>query len=113
MMHAIDFRGGLKWRFQAKRAITSSPITNKQALFFSSLDGTLYALDAKNGWAIWRFRLDKGSVSHPHSRRSSFHRCHDGSIMRMCGHQKKFGGFAPITVSIRRPFIRILLAVDQ
>ncbi|OGO25271.1 MAG: protein kinase [Chloroflexi bacterium RBG_16_51_16] len=65
MMHAIDFRGGLKWRFQAKRAITSSPITNKQALFFASVDGTLYALDAKNGWAIWRFRLDKGSVSSP------------------------------------------------
>ncbi len=65
MMHAIDFRGEMKWRYQAKRAITSSPIAGKQALYFASLDGTLYALDAKNGWIIWRFRLEKGSISSP------------------------------------------------
>jgi serine/threonine protein kinase len=61
----IDFRGELKWRFRAKRAITSSPIINKQMIVFSSLDGTLYALDHRNGFVIWRFRLGKGSVSSP------------------------------------------------
>jgi serine/threonine protein kinase len=61
----IDFRGELKWRFRAKRAITSSPTISKQMIVFSSLDGTLYALDHRNGFIIWRFRLGKGSVSSP------------------------------------------------
>jgi len=62
---AVDFRGEIKWRFQAKRAITSSPINKAQAIYFASLDGTLYSLDVKTGWAIWKFRLGKGSVSSP------------------------------------------------
>ena len=61
----VDFRGELKWRFHAKRAVTSSPTINKQMIVFSSLDGTLYALDHRNGFVIWRFRLGKGSVSSP------------------------------------------------
>lgn len=61
----VDFRGELKWRFRAKRAITSSPTINKEMVVFSSLDGTLYALDHRNGFVIWRFRLGKGSVSSP------------------------------------------------
>jgi serine/threonine protein kinase len=63
--YGVDFRGSLKWRFQAKRAVTSSPSFQGQELFFSSLDSTLYALDMRNGWAIWKFRLGKGSVSSP------------------------------------------------
>jgi len=63
--YGIDFRGTLKWRFQAKRGITSSPAAKGQAIFFASLDSTLYSLDMENGWAIWKFRLGKGSVSSP------------------------------------------------
>jgi serine/threonine protein kinase len=61
----VDFRGELKWRFRAKRGITSSPTIDKQLVLFSSLDGTLYALDHRNGFVIWRFRLGKGSISSP------------------------------------------------
>ncbi len=63
--YAIDFRGVMKWRFQAKRPITASPTVRDQALFFTSVDSTLYSLDLKNGWAIWKFRLGKASVSSP------------------------------------------------
>lgn len=63
--YAIDFRGTLKWRFHAKRAITSSTVGTPQALYFSSVDSTLYALDPRNGWVIWRFRLGKPSISTP------------------------------------------------
>ena len=63
---AIDFRGDLKWRFQAKRSITSSPVIAGQMVLFSSLDGTLYALDHHNGFIIWKFRLGKGSISSPY-----------------------------------------------
>ena len=63
---AIDFRGDLKWRFQAKRSITSSAVIAGQMVLFSSLDGTLYALDHHNGFIIWKFRLGKGSISSPY-----------------------------------------------
>lgn len=63
--YSVDFRGELKWRFRAKRAITSSTVATPQALFFSSVDGTLYALDPRNGWVLWRFRLGKASISTP------------------------------------------------
>jgi outer membrane protein assembly factor BamB/tRNA A-37 threonylcarbamoyl transferase component Bud32 len=63
--YAIDFRGTLKWRFHAKRAITSSTNGTPQALYFASVDSTLYALDPRNGWVIWRFRLGKPSISTP------------------------------------------------
>ncbi len=62
---AIDYRGELKWRFHAKRSITSSPAASAQAVYVASLDGVLYSLGAQDGWAVWRFRLGKGSVSSP------------------------------------------------
>ncbi len=61
----LDFRGGIKWRFRAKRAITSSPVINGEFVLFSSLDASLYALEAKSGWAAWRFVMGKGSISTP------------------------------------------------
>jgi serine/threonine protein kinase len=63
--YAVDFRGELKWRFHAKRAITASTVGTEQALYFSSMDSTLYALDPRNGWVLWRFRLGKPSISTP------------------------------------------------
>ncbi|HEX2997916.1 MAG TPA: serine/threonine-protein kinase [Anaerolineales bacterium] len=63
--YAIDFRGELKWRFHAKRSITASTVGTDQALYFSSMDSTLYALDPRNGWVLWRFRMGKPSISTP------------------------------------------------
>jgi outer membrane protein assembly factor BamB/tRNA A-37 threonylcarbamoyl transferase component Bud32 len=63
--YAVNFRGELKWRFRAKRSVTSSTVGHGQAIFFSSVDSTLYALDPSNGWVLWRFRLGKASISTP------------------------------------------------
>lgn len=60
-----DFRGHVRWRFWAKKPITSSPTVSDGIVYFSSLDSNCYALDAKSGWVIWRFRMGKGSVSNP------------------------------------------------
>lgn len=60
-----DFRGQVKWRFWAKKPVTSSPVVSDGIVYFSSLDANCYALDAKSGWVIWRFRMGKGSVSSP------------------------------------------------
>lgn len=62
---SCDLRGQIRWRFRAKRAITSSPLINQGTVYATSMDGTFYAVDAKSGWAIWRFRMGKASVSSP------------------------------------------------
>ena len=64
-LYAVDYRGELRWRFHAKRAITASATGTDQALFVTSVDSTLYALDPRNGWVLWRFRLGKASISSP------------------------------------------------
>lgn len=61
----LDYRGKVRWRFKAKRAVTGSAISMKNSIFFGSLDSTVYALDAKTGWALWRFRLGKATISTP------------------------------------------------
>ncbi|NSW51689.1 MAG: serine/threonine-protein kinase [Anaerolineae bacterium] len=61
-----DTAGFVKWRFSAKRSILCSlAIDDDGILYFGSLDATFYAVDAKTGWPMWRFRMDKGSVSSP------------------------------------------------
>jgi eukaryotic-like serine/threonine-protein kinase len=60
-----DLGGTIKWRFKAKRAITSSASITQNIVFFGSMDSTLYALDAKTGWVIWRYRLGKPTISTP------------------------------------------------
>jgi eukaryotic-like serine/threonine-protein kinase len=61
----LDFRGQAKWRFKAKRSITSSPWVQDNVVFVGSMDGFMYALDAKTGWMIWRFRMEKPSIVSP------------------------------------------------
>jgi eukaryotic-like serine/threonine-protein kinase len=63
--YCLDFRGSPRWRYKARRAITSSPAYWDNLVFFSSLDANLYALDARSGHVTWRFRFDKGSISTP------------------------------------------------
>ena len=61
----LNFRGQVKWRFKAKRAITSSPWVQDSVVFVNSMDGFLYAVDAKSGWMLWRFRMEKPSIVSP------------------------------------------------
>jgi len=77
----LDFRGQSKWHYRAKRAITSSPVVAQGIVFFTSLDSSIYALDAKSGWVIWRFRMMKGSISSPyHLENSIYVGSADGNI---------------------------------
>jgi outer membrane protein assembly factor BamB/tRNA A-37 threonylcarbamoyl transferase component Bud32 len=79
--YCVDFRGELKWRFKAKRAVTSSPILVEGMLYFTSLDWTLYAIEAEGGWQIWRFRMGKPSISTPaFAEGKLFVGCADGNI---------------------------------
>jgi outer membrane protein assembly factor BamB/tRNA A-37 threonylcarbamoyl transferase component Bud32 len=64
-LFCVDLAGQLKWQFQAKRSITSSPATEEDLIFVGSMDSTVYAIDAGSGWAIWRFRTQRPVVSSP------------------------------------------------
>ncbi len=61
----VTLRGVTKWRYKAKRAVTSSPVYADGIIFFGSVDSQLYALDAKSGLIIWRFRMAKATISTP------------------------------------------------
>ena len=64
-IQCYDFSGNIKWRTSAKRSVTGSPHFNDNVLYITSLDGVLYAIDAKSGWIIWRFRMGSGSICTP------------------------------------------------
>lgn len=63
--YCLDFSGSIKWRYKAKRAVTSSPSYSNGTIYFGSVDMNLYAVDAKTGWVIWRYRLGKPTISTP------------------------------------------------
>lgn len=65
-LFCVDLRGNVKWRFKAKRALTSSPVYTNGIIYVCSVDSILYALDAKSGYIIWRFRMSKASISTPY-----------------------------------------------
>ncbi|NCP86881.1 MAG: protein kinase [Anaerolineae bacterium CG_4_9_14_3_um_filter_57_17] len=62
---ALNFHGQIKWRYKAKRNITSSPWVQDNVAYFNSMDGYMYALDARTGFLLWRFRMDKPSIVSP------------------------------------------------
>ena len=64
-VHCVDFSGKTQWHLTAKRAVTASPHFANGVIYISSLDSVLYAIDANTGWVIWRFRMNKGSISTP------------------------------------------------
>jgi len=64
-LFCVDLGGNIKWRFKAKRALTSSPIYANGIIYVGSVDTLLYALDAKSGYIIWRFRMAKATISTP------------------------------------------------
>jgi outer membrane protein assembly factor BamB/tRNA A-37 threonylcarbamoyl transferase component Bud32 len=64
-IQCYDFSGNIRWRTAAKRAVTASPHFYDNVIYTTSLDGVLYAIDAKSGWVIWRYRMESGSISTP------------------------------------------------
>lgn len=79
--YSVDYRGELKWRFRAKRAVTSEALIVDNMLYFSSMDWTLYAVEPDGGWQMWRFRMGGPSISSPaHAEGKLFLGAGDGNI---------------------------------
>ena len=58
-IYAVDAKNGsLKWNFQTKAAIHSTPVLDKSTVYFGGWDGIFYALDAKTGKEKWKFSTE-------------------------------------------------------
>ncbi|MBO9583649.1 MAG: PQQ-binding-like beta-propeller repeat protein [Flavobacterium sp.] len=58
-MYAVDAKNGsLKWKFETKAAIHSTPIIDQNTVYFGGWDGIFYALDAKTGKEKWKFSTE-------------------------------------------------------
>ncbi|MCU0476452.1 MAG: serine/threonine-protein kinase [Anaerolineae bacterium] len=66
-IYGIELSGKRKWAIRAKRAVNSSPYVDpkENICFIGSFDGYLYALDASNGYTLWRFRSAAPILSSP------------------------------------------------
>jgi len=51
----FDGQGGVRWRFQTRSAVRSTPAVTATRLFIGSGDSTLYALDRASGKPVWTF----------------------------------------------------------
>ncbi|KPJ68608.1 hypothetical protein AMJ44_06085 [candidate division WOR-1 bacterium DG_54_3] len=62
-MYAVNqSTGKLRWKFETRGIIHSSPIAVGDRLFFGSYDGNLYALDRFSGKLLWKYKT-KGMIS--------------------------------------------------
>src|SRR5262249_53580540 len=55
----------LKWRFQTKAQILSSPAVSGNTVYFGSNDHRLYAVDLATGEKKWEFKTDGRVASSP------------------------------------------------
>jgi serine/threonine protein kinase len=62
-MLGLDLGGSIKWRFKAKRGISSNVVIYDGIAYVGSQDNHVYAVDINAGWAAWRFRTQKPIVS--------------------------------------------------
>ena len=51
----FDGQGGVRWRFQTRSAVRSTPAVTATRVFVGSGDSTLYALDRSSGTQVWTF----------------------------------------------------------
>jgi outer membrane protein assembly factor BamB/tRNA A-37 threonylcarbamoyl transferase component Bud32 len=61
----LDLSGDMKWRFQTRRKIMSTPLVRERIVYVGSDDWYMYALDIEQGYPIWRYRTRGAVVSSP------------------------------------------------
>ena len=55
-LYALDFKGGLLWKFQNKEPLWAQPATDSscECIYLPSMDHVLYSLNSTNGGIIWK-----------------------------------------------------------
>lgn len=62
---ALELSGSRKWAYRIRRGVNASPFVDEieNICYIGGMDGFMYALDASNGYNIWRFRTNGPIVS--------------------------------------------------
>jgi outer membrane protein assembly factor BamB len=63
-LYSLTPEGNLRWQFQARGPIYTSPVVGKNGIYFGCSDSTLYCLDF-NGKKLWEFRVNEEIYSTP------------------------------------------------
>jgi outer membrane protein assembly factor BamB len=58
-------KGNVKWTFNAKGGIDSSPVISGKNIFVGSSDGNIYCISAINGEKLWEYALGSEVTSSP------------------------------------------------
>jgi serine/threonine protein kinase len=66
-LYAVDVAGSgyVMWRFRTMKPIVSSVAVDNGVVYFGSVDGSFYAVNADSGKEKWRFTIDKPIVATP------------------------------------------------
>jgi len=59
---------GIRFVFRAEAPIRSTPLLYRERLYFGSSDGTVYAIDARDGHSLWKIHADGPVSSSPAAR---------------------------------------------
>lgn len=62
--YCLNPNGSLRWFFQTRGPIYSSPVIGKNGIYFGCLDSSLYCLDFK-GQKVWEFKANEEIFSTP------------------------------------------------
>jgi outer membrane protein assembly factor BamB len=55
----LSLSGQRKWAYRTKRSVLASPVLDADGIcYIGSQDGFMYALDAGNGFVLWRYRTN-------------------------------------------------------
>jgi outer membrane protein assembly factor BamB len=53
-LYALNLDGELLWSFKADQSLWGTPVTDGELIYFGSLGGRVYALDAATGELVWK-----------------------------------------------------------
>jgi serine/threonine protein kinase len=84
-VYAIDeVDGTVRWRFEARRGVVSTPLPASELLIFGSEDHSVYAITRLHGRAVWSFRTNLPVRSSPRADDTSvFVGSDDGFLYRI------------------------------
>lgn len=56
-LYAVDLNGNLLWKFAAKQALWSRPVSDSVNVYQASMDHSVYAIDINTGSKVWSIDL--------------------------------------------------------
>jgi outer membrane protein assembly factor BamB len=64
-LYSFDMNGNMKGKFVAEHALWSTPVTDGQVIYASSMDHNVYAVNPTNMNQIWKTELDASITASP------------------------------------------------